>query len=144
MSLRLRPHHLLCALTYVGKGYSPEFCANMAEVIVRMAAGEGMTIVEGPDDICAPRLIDPASCHCFEARIADRDDLAVRDLSRILERDIREGGKLFLSGHEWRRMRGHFASGAIRSACALCDWDGLCSEIAAKGFAGTLLSGQQS
>ena len=28
MTVRLRAHHLLCMLTYVGKGYSPAFCAG--------------------------------------------------------------------------------------------------------------------
>ena len=32
MTIKLRAHHLLCLLTYVGKGYSPAFTANYDRV----------------------------------------------------------------------------------------------------------------
>ena len=39
MTVRLRPHHLLCLLSYIGRGYSPAFSANMTRVARRLGAG---------------------------------------------------------------------------------------------------------
>ena len=50
MTVRLRPHHLLCLLTYVGKGYSPAFTANYDAIAMRIEQGEELLIVSGPDD----------------------------------------------------------------------------------------------
>ena len=43
MTVRLRAHHLLCLLTYVGKGYSPAFTANYDKVVRRLGEGWQMT-----------------------------------------------------------------------------------------------------
>ena len=62
MTVRLRAHHLLCMLTYIGKGYSPAFTDNMTVIAGRVSAGENVEIVDGPDEICAPRLAE-ANAH---------------------------------------------------------------------------------
>ncbi len=59
MTVELRPHHLLCMLTYVGKGYSPAFCANYDAVLARLSAGEEILLVDGPDSVCAPPCRSP-------------------------------------------------------------------------------------
>src|SRR4051794_14584578 len=56
MTVRLRPHHLLCLLTYVGEGYSPDFVDNLDYVSRKLLQGEDVLLVDGPDDICAPVL----------------------------------------------------------------------------------------
>ncbi len=78
MTVRLRPHHLLCVPTYVGKGYGPAFTANMTAVAERLCAGEDIELVAEPDDICAPLrgVPDP---HCHRASIVERDRAAARD-----------------------------------------------------------------
>ena len=50
MTIRLRPHHLLCLLTYSGKGYSAAFTANYDVIAGQISQGEDILIVEGPDD----------------------------------------------------------------------------------------------
>jgi len=40
VTIRLRAHHLLCILTYVGKGYTPGFTVNYDRVARRMSDGE--------------------------------------------------------------------------------------------------------
>ncbi|OWU61413.1 2Fe-2S ferredoxin, partial [Staphylococcus aureus] len=40
MTIRLRGHHLLCMLTYVGKGYSPAFVENYDAMAGRLGRGE--------------------------------------------------------------------------------------------------------
>ena len=46
MTVRLRAHHLLCLLTYVGKGYSPAFTANYDKMVKRLAGGEDVLKIE--------------------------------------------------------------------------------------------------
>lgn len=50
--LRLRYHHLNCIPCFEGKGYSPEFCKNMAAVKKRLESGEKFELVMSADDIC--------------------------------------------------------------------------------------------
>lgn len=133
MTVRLRPHHLLCLLTYVGKGYSPAFIANYDAVAARLATGEEIEIVAGPDDICAPLLADE-SAHCRRQSVIRRDVAAAAANQKILGFAITDGTRLTLSADRLEQLRLAFASGASRSACTGCEWEPLCSNIAAGGF----------
>ncbi|MDU9005895.1 DUF1284 domain-containing protein [Sedimentitalea todarodis] len=138
MTVRLRAHHLLCILTYVGRGYSPAFTENMNVIAGRIAAGESIEIVAGPDDICAPRL-DEADMHCFDNGVYNRDLQAARDVSRILHTFVHPGAKLSLDTHSLRRLRVAFAQGQVRSACSNCQWGELCTAIAENDYDGTFV-----
>lgn len=140
MTLRLRHHHLLCLLTYVGKGYSPAFIANFDAIAARASAGEEILLVEGPDDICAP-LTDsradprcPEDPHCLRDSVRRRDAQAREDLSRLLDRPLPVGRTITLSGTTKRRLRSSFAAGTLRGACSGCQWYDLCSAVATEGF----------
>lgn len=143
MKVRLRPHHLLCLLTYIGKGYSPAFIAGLTEIARRVNAGEEVVIVTGPDDICAPLLEDP-DAHCHNPGVLIRDANAARDVGALLDRDIRHGLRMVLTPVLVAQMRAAFANQDTRSACARCDWAALCSDIAADGFVGAILQAQDS
>jgi hypothetical protein len=123
--VRLRAHHLLCILTFAGKGYSPAFVANMAAVVARIGAGEPIEVVAGPDDICAP-LAGSSDTHCLEPSVLVRDAEALRALPGMRP--------LVLDGVAIAALREAFASGAIRASCAGCSWFGLCTEIASAGY----------
>jgi len=134
-AIPLRPHHLLCSLTYIGKGYSPEFVANYDRVVAALSAGAAIEVVEGPDALCAPRLASAAECHCHDARIARRDSLAAADLSSLFDQKI-ESGSIIARFHDWVPvLRAAFAAGTIRAACLGCMWRTLCDDVAATGFA---------
>lgn len=135
MTIRLRPHHVLCLLTYAGKGYSPGFTANYDVIAVRLSQGEEIEIVEGPDDVCAPLLAenDP---HCWRESVVERDMQAAKDIGR-LGIAIDKGGRTRLDADVLRRMRAAFGRGLTRTACAGCEWSDLCSAIATNGFEGT-------
>jgi|SRR5215217_4188306 len=134
MTIRLRPHHFLCLLTYVGKGYSPDFVANYDRIASRISAGEDVEIVAGPDDICAPLLLenDP---HCWRESVIQRDQRAILDLGK-LDMAIEAGRSITLDADMLARLRIAFGQGRVRSACGGCEWSDLCSSIAAEGFAG--------
>lgn len=139
MTVRVRPHHLLCLLTYAGKGYSAAFTANFDGIAARLAQGEDVLIVEGPDDICAP-LRDDAEAHCWRDGVRERDRLAARDLAKFLESPIQAGSRLTLAPASLRDMRRAFAAGRSRAACLGCEWSDLCTAIAASDYGGTVIA----
>ncbi|MBZ9733189.1 DUF1284 domain-containing protein [Mesorhizobium sp. CA18] len=138
MTVKLRAHHLLCLLTYVGKGYSPAFTANYDKVVKRLGEGEAVVIVAGPDDVCAPLLGEPEP-HCLRESAAERDRMAARDVGALLGRPIRAGDRLVLDAHKLAGMRKAFSAGLTRQACSGCEWSGLCDTVAASGFSDTYL-----
>lgn len=136
MTIRLRAHHLLCLLTYVGKGYSPAFTANYDRIAERLSRGEDILLVSGPDDVCAP-LLDQPEPHCLRESAAERDQLAAQDVADLLARPIRAGDRLDLDAAILARMRQAFSAGLVRKACGGCEWNGLCSSVAAGGYRDT-------
>jgi uncharacterized protein len=137
--IRIRPHHLLCMLTFAGKGYSPEFVANFERIAGLIAAGDQtVEIVLGPDDICAPLLAD-SNCHCENPRVSERDRLAAEALTDLLKQPVQENTRLYLSPNTLNRMREAFAAGTIRKACQGCQWSPFCDAIAEDKFSQTWL-----
>jgi hypothetical protein len=114
VTVRIRPHHLLCLLTFAGEFFF------------------------GPDDICAPLLGDP-ECHCREGTVLERDRRAADALSSLLKQPIRENASIQLNAETLNRMRKAFAAGEIRQACNGCQWAPLCDKIADRGFHQTRL-----
>ncbi len=143
MTVRLRAHHLLCMLTYVGRGYSPAFTQNYDGIASRIASGEEILIVHGPDDICSPLLAEKAP-HCLRDNVANRDRDAATALQRLLARPIAPGIRLSPDSSLVERMRAAFAKGRTRRACLGCEWSVLCSSVAGRRFADTALLVQES
>lgn len=134
--IRLRPHHLLCILTYRGTGYSEDFTRNFDDVVRRLNEGTGIQLVDGPDDICAG--LRGEDRHCERASVKDRDDAAILALEQILGAEGGEGGLPSLSGTLVQRMRSAFPE-TRRDACVGCEWFDLCTSVANSDFAETKL-----
>ncbi len=140
MTIALRAHHLLCMLTYVGKGYSPEFTHNFDALTSRLAAGDEVLLVEGPDAVCAPLCESEGACaHCYGAEVRLRDQRAVQELAPLLGWTVRVGSRMRLDAALLARLRTAYASGEIRGACAGCEWADLCARIASAGYEGVRL-----
>ena len=139
MTLALRAHHLLCMLTYAGRGYSPDFVRNFDHITARLAAGAPITLVHRPDAICAPLCCGPDgnNAHCHQVSAQARDAQATRELAPWI--GGLPGTGLTLDAALLARLRAAFASGQIRGACDGCEWTELCSRIAADGFTGVRL-----
>ena len=138
MTIRLRPHHLLCMLTYVGEGYSAAFIENYDAVIRRMGEGESVAIVAGPDDVCAP-LACESGAHCHRSSVVGRDREAARDVGALLGIDIAVGTELQIHAGMLATLRAAFRTGRIRAACAGCEWTDLCTGVAQAAFPGVRL-----
>jgi hypothetical protein len=134
MSIAIRGHHLLCMLTYIGKGYSPEFIRNYDEIIARIGEGEEMLIVHGPDDICRPLLCE-TSAHCRGRSVLRRDERALSIVSNLLGRPIVVGTLLKPDQKMVDALRLAFAKGQMRKACFGCDWANLCGSVAKSDYA---------
>lgn len=135
MTVRLRPHHLLCMLTYIGKGYTSGFVENYDRVAARLNAGEDIELVEGADDICEGLLCE-SHAHCFNEGVVQRDEMARLSVSALLDETLIAGKRLQATPDFLAKMRAAFAAGDIRQACRGCQWIRLCDRIAASGFAG--------
>ncbi len=63
--MKLRPHHLLCTLGFVGLGYSEEFVENMTLIVEELKNQKTeIVLVVGIDDIClcCPKNISNIRC----------------------------------------------------------------------------------
>jgi len=158
--IRLRPHHLLCMLTYAGRGYTPRFTSSMDDLIQRLGNGEEIDLIDGPDDICAPWIAemgiaemgiaeagikepgshtDIRAPHCHEARITGRDQRAAADIAQLLGRDLAIGSRLRLDADLLNRLRNAYRADTIRSGCGGCEWKDFCDSLSASDFAGCRL-----
>lgn len=138
MTVRLRAHHLLCMLTFVGEGYTPAFTDNYRRIAERLSNGEEIKLVSGPDDICAP-LLNGEEPHCFKASVIERDAAALADVAALLGEEIGPGATMLPDARLLSKLRRNFASGDIRRACHGCEWGDLCSRIATRNFNGVLI-----
>ncbi len=140
MTVRLRANHLLCMLTYVGKGYTPGFTVNYDRVAARLNAGEEIEIVSGPDDICAPLLTD-ADAHCLSQSVVIRDEKAMAAIiAHLLGETVDLKKRIMPDEALMKRLRSGFRDGTVRSACAGCEWADLCNEVAASNYCGVRIA----
>lgn len=136
--VRLRGHHLLCLLTYKGLGYSQEFVAGMTATAGRLIAGATVEIVEGPDDICEPLCRAEQHPHCHETTVPERDRRALSLIPSLLGRRLAVGDRFVFDDQLRTHLRAAYRDGAFEQACTLCEWQPLCRDIAAGGYADTL------
>ncbi|GAB2187059.1 DUF1284 domain-containing protein [Roseibium sp. LAB1] len=139
MTVSIRPHHLLCMLTYLGKGYTPTFVENYSAIVQRLNDGEPIELIDGPDTLCEPMLSEP-SCHCLNESVRVRDSKAAADIAEAIGQPLESGTSLFLSRTVLTLLRKAFANGEIRRACEGCEWHELCSAIARNEFRGCHLA----
>ncbi|WP_252106383.1 MULTISPECIES: DUF1284 domain-containing protein [unclassified Halomonas] len=137
MTIRLRGHHLLCLLTYVGKGYSAAFVANYDRLAARLSLGEPVELVAGPDDICAPLLAPACEVpHCLNDSVIARDSAALEDIGETLGRPLAVGDTIELGSATLASLRAAFRAGRNRQACIGCQWYSLCTNVARSGYDG--------
>ncbi|MBD8685704.1 MULTISPECIES: DUF1284 domain-containing protein [unclassified Rhizobium] len=135
MTIRLRAHHLLCMLTYVGKGYTHGFTVNYDRVAARLRGGEEIEIISGPDDICEP-LLDDKDAHCFAHSVVGRDASALDAVGQWLGRNLQIGDQINPDEAFIETLRAGFKHGHLRQPCSGCEWTSLCDRIAGDDFCG--------
>ena len=138
MTVRLRAHHLLCMLTYVGRGYTPAFVANYDKIAARLSQRDPIRLVDGPDDICRP-IQDIATAHCHNESVVERDLLARDAVQALLGPAVDLDREFSLDTVMLARFREAFLLGRTRAACTGCEWSDLCDHVAAAGYPGAML-----
>lgn len=131
--IKLRGHHLLCALNYSGSGYTPEFISNFDDICARLTAGEPARLVWGNDNICTPMEIHPEK-HCHHFRIHLRDLAGFISASFSLGRLMWPGREVVITKAMVEKMRGSFLRGNIRLGCLGCEWFFHCTKNAKEGY----------
>lgn len=117
----IRPHHLMCFQTYVGKGYSEDFVKNMDGVVgsLRKNPEQFIRIVKGNENICAycPNNID--GMHCIsEEKVTDMDEKVLEYLG--IEYNIYKYKDLL------EMMHRKIDENIQRKICGKCQWVELC------------------
>ena len=121
MRLKLRGHNLLCIQGFVGKGYSPGFVANMTRVVDSLGDGRDVTVVDGPDALCAacPHLDAASGCTLHgsgtEEGIVRQDRDVMARLGLHAEQTIAWSEIL-------QRIRDHVAPDDLDDICGSCPW----------------------
>ncbi|MBA4489701.1 DUF1284 domain-containing protein [Paracoccus sp. S1E-3] len=121
----LRPHHVLCAIGWTGRGYSPAFSANMDAVVVGRLRADPDTPVaftENADSLCAP---------CPHRRghgCASAEKIADLDRNHAAALGIEPGARMSWAEARARAMR--LRPDDLDRICARCQWleYGMCKD----------------
>ena len=120
--VRLRGHHLICLHFFKGEGYSKEFVKNLSHVL-EAAASEGVTLIQGGDDVCAacPSYEDGLCMHepGMEEKVKRLDRLATK-LLKVEDTHLDWGNiksRIPFVIEDWKK-----------NACANCEWIDVCEK----------------
>ncbi len=118
----LRGHHLICLQFFRGEGYSPEFVANMLDVIDLLNQGAPVLIISGPDNVCVQCEHRQGDTCAFQdgsqSEIDKLDDLALEHL------DLEVGD--IVDFREIRARLPDVLEGWRDGACEPCGWADVC------------------
>ena len=122
--LHLRPHHLLCLQTFVGRGYSEEFIEHMTLVKKQLTTNPRtpITLVSGADDLCA-------HCpNCVEGQCTSEKPVLY---DRLVEEKL---ARLDSSSNPPHTINGipadlHITADTLSECCPGCDWRELCTKV---------------
>ena len=118
--MKIRAHNLLCIQGFVGKGYSPEFVANMTRIVGGLGGTTRVTVVAEPDSLCSacPNL-KASGCALHgegtEKGIVHQD----RD---VLARLGLVAGETVTWGEILDRIRRSVAPDDLDGICGTCPW----------------------
>ena len=134
LSIRLRPHHLLCLQTFVGHGYSPDFTKHMTYVKSLLTAdpNTAITLVAGPDDLCGhcPNCVDGS---CTSPKPALFDHLVAQKLNTTEDTEDAapkhtDASDSPLTLHGIPSIL-HMSEQLLAECCPYCEWKELCVDV---------------
>ncbi|CTQ34212.1 hypothetical protein JAN5088_03005 [Jannaschia rubra] len=132
MTLRLRPHHVLCSVGFEGVGYDDAFTANMSNLVrgqLRAPGGQDMNIlISGhADAICAP-CPKRRGLGCASQDRIDRFDADHAELLDLAP------GQLLTWGECLEKVRENVVPDDLDRICRDCPWlpGGMCKAAVAR------------
>ena len=129
--LRLRPHHLLCLQTFIGRGYSKEFVEHMTLVKKQLTdePHTPITLVHGADDLCThcPNCVEG---RCISEKPAIFDRLVKEKLMACKQysgfSSSSDSGSLRLHGIPKELQ---ISDDILVMCCPGCEWKELCKRV---------------
>jgi hypothetical protein len=118
--VRIRAHNLLCIQGFVGKGYSPEFVANMTRIVGGLGGRTEVTVVDSPDSLCAacPNL---AASGCALHGEGTEKGIVKQDRD-VLARLGLAAGQTVAWGEILDRIRASVRPDDLDDVCGTCPW----------------------
>lgn len=119
-ALLLRPHHALCLRFFRGKGYSPEFVANMTAIQAALTPEAPVELAGGADRVCA-------FCPNRRGELCEAQEKVARYDRAVLDRCGLAAGQILPFGTlEALAEARILAPGAREAVCGDCQWTELC------------------
>lgn len=121
----LRPHHGLCLLHFVGKGYDETFIRQMRQIHAHLA--------QHPDEIILLRCEKDALCHACpnhtDAGCQTQQKVQALDAACLSACRLSEGASLSWACYA-DLLRTHvLRTGRLEKICRACQWFSLCQSI---------------
>ncbi len=118
--MRLRAHNLLCIQGFVGKGYSPEFVANMKLVVGGLRGTTEVTVLDEPDSLCAkcPNL---KANGCTLHGEGTEKGIVAQDRDVLARLGLR-AGETVTWGAILERIRANVRPDDLDDICGSCPW----------------------
>ncbi|MBQ9647191.1 MAG: DUF1284 domain-containing protein [Oscillospiraceae bacterium] len=121
----LRAHHALCVEFFQGKGYSPAFVDNMAELVGALRASDPLLTLRGAaDGVCR-------SCPHNNGGVCDSAEKTARYDAGVLRLTGLNAGETL----RWSALRALVRerildAGRLCEVCGDCQWYDICSQAA--------------
>lgn len=131
ISIQFRPHHLLCAAGFSGKGYSPDFVRNFKKIMAQLNGENGdailIEIVGETDSVCAPCPHKRGTLCTTQEKISALDNAHARALGIT-------PGQTFTWGEAKKIIAKKMTIDNFHKACDGCSWKkyGVCEEALRK------------
>ena len=118
--MRLRGHNLLCIQGFVGKGYSPEFVANMTRRVDALDHAAEVTVIDEPDVLCdaCPNL---SSRGCTLHGDGTERGIVAQDRD-VMGRLNLDTGQTLTWGEILERIRQSIQPDDLDDICGSCPW----------------------
>ena len=118
--MNLRGHNLLCIQGFVGKGYSPDFVANMTRVVASLGPAAEVTVTSEPDVLCSacPNLAEDGCA--LNGRGAEFG--IVRQDKHVMARLGIVPGETLAWGDIVDRITAAIEPDDLDSICGTCPW----------------------
>lgn len=122
--MEIRPHHILCAHFFVGKGYSVQFVEHMKKTLVALnRSGAAVTLTSDCDELCK-------RCPNNQNGVCDVDG-KVRAIDRraIEAMRLHFGQTALWSDLYLLTERRILEPGMLQDVCRDCEWIDLCKAM---------------
>lgn len=122
-TLKIRPHHGLCAEFFRGEGYGDDFIQNMSAVLSVLNETDPSVILTEDNDVICRKCPHNKDGRCETAEKVSRYDGAALDIC-----GLKPGSSLPWSEFRSLVRQKIIVENRLAEICPDCLWHGICSE----------------